>query len=73
MKPYTVIMIACGSLASSLPGLATQLPHEATPYIVAAAAVCGLVATVLGAITGSATQAHVDSAVAKAVGNSEVQ
>lgn len=48
------IMIIAGSLAMGLPQLTHAMPPSASPWILAASSVCALVATVLGAVSGSA-------------------
>ena len=54
MKAIHIVMVVCGALAASLPGLAAGLPASSSPFVMAAAQVCALVATVLGAVSGKA-------------------
>jgi hypothetical protein len=54
MPNLSKIMIAFGALGATLPQLTHAMPDKARPWILGAASICVVIATVLGAVTGTA-------------------
>jgi hypothetical protein len=63
MPAIHYILLIAGALATGLPATALAFPLNARPYMLGASAVCALIATICGAISGPITTASGRAAI----------